>query len=539
MVQSQRQRPGRSSPHPPTRRSVAFLLATVAALLVAASGLFTSLWFLGWIALVPLFLALRNASPGGAFLLGWWAEAVMTWLGFYWLLGTMVNYGDIPLPVSIVFFAVIGLGYGVRLGLFTWWLRVAAGAPSPWWYRLLLPACAFVALDYLFPRIFPWYLGFTQLPATVLIQIADLTGIHGVTFLLVACSATVAACVSRQEALSRPARGLMCGVVGMLLLATIGYGLWRIPQVISAMHQAPALRVALIQPNIGVRDKSNATSRREHLRLLTEMSHTTLAQHPDLVVWPESAYPFPRPTDTQNLALPPMPPDRQAHWLVGALTYDVQEQRQHIFNSALLVDPDARVVGRYDKQILLAFGEYIPLQQHFPFLGNISPAIGLGNLTPGKGGLVSLPGGIPIGNLICYEDILPTLGRRAVGQGAQLLVNLTNDAWFGRTHAPYLHRALAAFRAVENRVYLVRVTNTGLTSIIDALGRQQASLPIYQRATLVDNVQLLTLPTLYTRFGDWFAWLCSLTALVMPLVYRQLRRTRQGSRTRSLTTGGR
>lgn len=125
--------------------------------------------------------------------------------------------------------------------------------------------------------------------------------------------------------------------------------------------------------------------------------------------------------------------------------------------------------------------------------------------------------GVGIGPLICYEDILPALGRQAVRQGAQVLVNLTNDVWFGQTHAPYQHRALAAFRAVENRVYLVRVTNTGLTSIIDALGRERAILPLFHAETLVQSLQLLRLPTVYTRFGDWFAQLCCVLAVLLSL----------------------
>lgn len=506
----------------------AFLLVTLSACLVSSAGLFDKLlWPLGWVALVPLFLALRNASPGRAFVLGWWTESVITWMGFYWLVGTMVRYGFISLPVSLLFFAIIGFGYGVRLGIFAWWLRFAALPAAPWWYRLVLPACAYVALDYLFPRIFPWYLGVLQYPAKPLIQIADVTGIHGVTFLLVACSTVVATCVSRQDDLRRGSRSLMSGVVGVLLLANAGYGLWRISQIEHAMQQAPSLRVALVQPNIGVQQKSSRGHRQQYLHMQVEMSRTTLSEHPDLIVWPETSYPFPVPIQAQRLALPPMPVGRQTYWLVGALTYDLQSQKRHIFNSALLVSPDGRIVGRYDKRKLLAFGEYIPMQQYFPFLRNlISPTIG--NLTAGNGGLVTLPGDIAIGNLICYEDILPSLGRQAVRQGAQLLVNLTNDAWFGRTHAPYLHYTLAAFRAVENRVYLVRVTNAGLTSIIDPLGRQQASLPIYQRTTLVDTVRILRLSTLYTRFGDWFAWLCSLTAVLMPLVCWQRQRHTPG-----------
>jgi apolipoprotein N-acyltransferase len=196
-----------------------------------------------------------------------------------------------------------------------------------------------------------------------------------------------------------------------------------------------------------------------------------------------------------------------------------------VFNSALLLASDGRVLGRYDKQHLLAFGEYIPLQRYLPFLRHISPTIS--NLTPGAGGIVTLPNGVSLGPLICYEDIIPHLARQAVQQGAQVLVNLTNDVWFGDTRAPYQHRALAAWRAVENRVYLVRVTNTGLTSIIDALGREQVALPIFQADTLVHTIQPLRIPTLYTRFGDWFAQLCSAVALLLPLRSRLRRGVRR------------
>lgn len=208
----------------------------------------------------------------------------------------------------------------------------------------------------------------------------------------------------------------------------------------------------------------------------------------------------------------PGPARPLAHW--GADLCWTGSARQ-VFNAALLLAPDGRILGHYEKQQLLAFGEYMPLQRFLPFLRTISPAIG--NLTPGAGGIVTLPNGVGIGPLICYEDILPALGRQAVRQGAQVLVNLTNDVWFGPTHAPYQHRALATFRAVENRVSLVRVTNTGLTSIIDALGRERAILPLFRAETLVQTIQLLRLPTVYTRFGDWFAQLCCVLALLLSL----------------------
>jgi apolipoprotein N-acyltransferase len=503
---------------------MAFLLASTTALLVVVAAFWETLWSLAWVALVPLFLALRNASARRALVLGWWTETLMIWLGFYWLVGTMVRFGFIAVPLSLLFLGIIGIGNGIRLGLFTWWIRHTETATCAWWYRLLLPACTYVALDYLFPRVFPWHLGFTQLRALPFIQIADITGIYGITFLLVVCSSVGAAFFPYSLQPTRAMRWRMTLSLVCLLLLTVGYGIWRMHQVTTAMHQAPALRLALIQPNIGIYEKEEATGREAHLRLQVEMSHATLVQHPDLIIWPESMYPFAVPTHTRHLVLPPMPPHGSPHWLVGALTYEPRDPELQVFNSALLVAPDTRILGRYDKQQLLAFGEYIPLQRYVPFLRDISPTIG--NLTPGTGGLVTLPNGVSIGALICYEDILPFLSRQAVRQGAQVLVNLTNDAWFGQTRAPYLHRSLAAFRAIENRVYLVRVTNTGLTSIIDALGREPRALPIYQRNTLVHTIQPLQLSTVYTRYGDWFAQLCSVVALVLPWWYRHHTRKR-------------
>ena len=347
------------------------------------------------------------------------------------------------------------------------------------------------------------------------IQIADITGVHGITFILVVCHTVLAAYVPHPAQPPRAARRMMgVGLVGLLLLQG-GYGFWRIHQVSAVMQQASPIRLALIQPNIGMYEKRSGSDREAQLDWQFGLSAATLAQHPDLIIWPESMYPFGIPEHLQQLPWPSTPATQNVHWLIGALSYAGQGTVPQVFNSALLLDPHGRILGRYHKQHLLAFGEYIPLQRYLPFLRHISPTIG--NLTPGPGGIVTLPNGVGFGPLICYEDIVPDLGRQAVRQGAQVLVNLTNDVWFGATRAPYQHRSLAAFRAVENRVYLVRVTNTGLTSIIDAVGREQVALPIFQDATLVHTIQPLRMPSLYTRFGDWFAQLCSAAALLLPL----------------------
>src|SRR5919199_1919601 len=218
------------------QRLTLFLLASATALLTAAPTFWESLWPLAWIALVPLLVALRAVSPRWALLLGWWAETLMYWVGFYWLIGTMVRFGFIAVPLSVCFFAIIGMGNGIRLGFFAWWLRRAERSIHPWWVRLLLPACIYVAFDSLYPRVFPWYLGFLQLPGLPFIQIADVAGVHGVTFVLVLCNTVVAAFVPHPGQPERTVRRLMgLGCAGLLVLQS-GYGLWRLQQLTAAMQ---------------------------------------------------------------------------------------------------------------------------------------------------------------------------------------------------------------------------------------------------------------------------------------------------------------
>lgn len=198
--------PSRSHPSLPHDLSLwqIALLALIAAGLMILPTFEPILWPLAWVALVPIGLGLRHLSVKRAFLLGWWMEAFATWIGFYWLIGTMVNFGHISVPFSLVLFAIIGLGNGIRLGLYTWWLRWLDIYSRPAWYRFLVPSCTFVMLDYLYPRVFPWGLGITQWGATPLTQIADLTGVHGLTFLLVTCSVTVTALIPHANAPAPP-----------------------------------------------------------------------------------------------------------------------------------------------------------------------------------------------------------------------------------------------------------------------------------------------------------------------------------------------
>jgi len=193
--------------------------------------------------------------------------------------------------------------------------------------------------------------------------------------------------------------------------------------------------------------------------------------------------------------------------LFGAITYDERPDGSKAFyNTALLVEPDGRVLGRYDKNYLLIFGEYLPFADTFPFLRKWLPEAG--DFEAGKDVEVFHLGNARIGVMICYEDIIPSFTRRLAGLNPGLLVNITNDAWFGKTSEPALHLQLATFRAIENRLFLVRSTNTGISAIVDPVGRIVKQTSIYNPETLLGEVAVLSGDTIYRRYGDVFAWAC-------------------------------
>jgi apolipoprotein N-acyltransferase len=204
--------------------------------------------------------------------------------------------------------------------------------------RLVLPACTYVAFDYLFPRVFPWYLGFLQLPGLPFIQLADVAGVHGVTFMLVVCSTVVVAYVPHPAQPERAVRRLMGLACACLLLLQGGYGLWRMQQLTAVMQQASPLRVALIQPNIGMYEKQSSSDREAQLDVQFGLSARTLDQHPDLIIWPESMYPFSIPEHLQQLPWPALVEPQSMHWLIGALTFASKGAVRQVFNSALLLD---------------------------------------------------------------------------------------------------------------------------------------------------------------------------------------------------------
>jgi apolipoprotein N-acyltransferase len=476
-------------------------------------------WPLGFVAWVPLLVAMRGRSVRQQTRLAWLSGFTMTFVGFYWMLGMLQNFSGFPVVACLAFMIVLAAYQGGRIGLFGFFY---ARASSLGWWRGPCFALAFAASELVYPLLFPWYFGAVvhQLPA--LTQLAELGSPIAVGLVIALCNYALAELwLAHHERRPKPWR-LGAMMLGLLVLSA-GYGLLRIREVDRIAAKAPKGRVGLVQANMGLMEKRR--DRGEGLRRHVELSEKLLTQGPlDLIVWSETsvaggvyeqdAEAVYRQLFTERLPVPV---------LFGALlARDVADARKRtLFNSALMSDGRGHIVGRYDKHALLAFGEYLPLGSTFPILYEWSPNTGA--FTPGDS-MAALPAGPHrVSAHICYEDVLPGFVNDLVAASdAELLVNLTNDAWYGDTTQPWIHLALATFRAIEHRRYFVRSTNSGVSAVIDPVGRVLAHTETFELAALSHEVAYLKpARTPYEIYGDAPWWACSAAIAGLCLVPRR------------------
>jgi apolipoprotein N-acyltransferase len=504
-------------------RNPAIFWAALSGLLLTGAFPDIGLWPLAAIGLVPLLLSLAHVRWKTGFLFGWVAGMVHHLTLLYWTAYTMHVYGYLPwaltVPVLILFSAYLSLYTGVfgvlAAGLGRHPTRLLVGAPVAW-----------VALEYVRGHAFtgfPWaQLGTSLHPWTHIIQVVDITGVYGLSGLLVLvnCALTILwRHVSKNDATAATTRRQAAAAVtaaAVAVAAVAGYGAWRIGDIDSRVENAPTVRVSVIQGNIDQAVKWDQAFLDATLNTYVDLSLAAAERRPDLVVWPETATPYyyGRQKDMDAVVNAGIG-KAGAHFLIGIPTYARKNGKYDYFNTAALIDPSGRLIGRYSKSHLVPFGEYVPLKRWLPFIGKMVAQVG--DFTAGDPGVVlSWPGGA-IGAQICYEVIFPALSREMVRNGADLLVNITNDAWFGRTGAPHQHAAMAAFRAVENRRAMARAANTGISGFVTPSGRLFDATGLFQTAQATADLPRLTLTTVYTRVGDVFAVGCLIGTMLMAI----------------------
>jgi apolipoprotein N-acyltransferase len=513
---------------PETRRRL-----TLAGLAVLSGALYFlgfagfNQWVLAFLAYVPFAEMLRRAPTGrSAFGFGLLMGLTTHLGGYYWIPTTLSHFGGFPYPISLAMNVVLCSWGGLSFALLAWGLKrwwMAGGRPFP------SLAVGVVFVEWAYPLLFPSYLAnsFWQVP--LMIQICDLGGTLLLSAVVVLVS-TALYLALRWVLEGRTGRFpvLPAAVAAGALAATLLYGWVRIDQLDAAAAGEPPLRVGVVQVNMGMFEKHEKV--REGILRHVEDSLPLQDAGVDLLIWPESAYngilravpgepvgehlgklDLPHPLGEILPGAPPAAggaPRREIHTpvLLGAVRRQVGSDRSRHFNSAFLIDGGGTVLGTYDKTHLLAFGEYLPFGETFPWLYDLSPHSG--RWTPGSR-LDSLPlGPWRIGPLICYEDVLPGFVRSLVRKSdPHLLVNITNDAWFGDTTEPEIHLALSVFRSVEHRRWMVRATNSGISAVIDPVGRVVARTGQMSRETLSHTVRWRRAVTLYGVLGDWPGWI--------------------------------
>jgi apolipoprotein N-acyltransferase len=472
------------------------------------------LWVLPWLAIAPLIAIAETSPPRRALRLGWLAGVAGIGCAFMWLVYAFQVFGGFALPFALALFvapvAWMGLEIGLFTGLLAWLGPLPLGLAAP---------LTFSAVEFVFPTLFPWRLAHTQSRVVALLQSGEVAGPYLLGFAIVWVNAGIVRFVRGRE------RAPLAAAVALLAVLA-AYGQWRAVAVDALRDAAPLLRVGVVQGNIGVERKGDRTFFRRNLEDYRRLSEQ-LANEVDLLVWPETVAQHPiatadrfPPADVHPFPHPPRP------LVFGGLAVGEGPEGRRLYNSAFLSDETGAILARYDKRVLVPFGEYLPFATRFPWLRKISPATG--RFTAGaEPTILQVAAAVRLGPLICYEDVIPGPAREAAKRGATLLLNLTNDAWYGKSAEPYQHQALALWRAVETRRDFVRSTNTGLTTAISATGRVLMEMPIFVAAGARVDVRLLEVPTFYVAWGDVFA--CAVTIGWATAAVRRVRRGRRAA----------
>ncbi len=479
-------------------------LASAALLILSQPPI--SLFPLAYVALVPLLFSLENGNHRANFITGFIAGTA-TYTGLvYWVVVAMNTYGGISTPLAVLILALLVLYLALYTGLITWlcpWLEERFRVPL----YLGLPLF-WVLLEYWrgwFLTGFPWsLLAHSQHNFLAIIQVVSVTGTYFISFLIVAVNLIIFSFLRRRQA---PLPYTL--FILMLLIACLLFGYARLND-----RTEGTLKTAIIQGNIVQDVKWDEAFKRNTIDVYSQLTLRE-AHGVDLVLWPETAMPFVFETDPSRKTISALSQTISAPLLFGTLFRDAQGK---FYNSAYIFGKEGQLMGRYDKGHLVPFGEFTPLRDYFPFLENISVATGDFFSGSTHAPIATELG--KVGLLVCYEGTFPYITIDTARRGAQVFVNITNDAWFGSSSAPYQHLAFYTFRAIETDKFVLRAANTGISAIIDPRGRITARTGLFERTVLKGTFAMRDGLTFYVRYGDYFVTLCVL--VLVGLILRGL-----------------
>lgn len=488
-------------------------------------------WYLVWISFIPLLYVIEKANSSKQVLL---AGFVMGFsgnsLGYYWLPYTIHVFGGFNYPLTYLFFFVLISYQALFFSAFSYLVWKSSRLKLRFKdYELKLPLwfvtpSIMVILEFIYPLLFPIYVANTLHPVPLLIQIVDIGGPLLLTFIIMFVNGSIYV-ITKDYINRRYINKKLIYATFSSIFFLIIYGGIQLAYQNYKNKNSPAIKVGIVQANMGIYEKWRDID--EGLKRHREASYKLKREGVDLIIWPEASYvnhkicgglhplkegELPQfyicitggcdcPKIYRRKVSEMVAPGLNLPLIVGALARRLGKDRYHDFNSVFIIDDKGNINGFYDKKYLLAFGEYIPFGETFPQLYRYSAHTG--RFTPGN-----LLNPLPFKNwniapLICYEDILPFYTRELANKTKpNLLVNLTNDAWFGDSNEPWIHLALAKFRAVEHHLWLIRATNTGVSAIIDSTGKVIKQSGVFVQENIVGYVRMLDSFTVYRIIGD-------------------------------------
>ncbi|MFQ5866872.1 MAG: apolipoprotein N-acyltransferase [bacterium] len=479
-----------------------------------------NLSFLAWVALVPLFLALEGRNLKESFNLGFLA-GLTSFMGIlYWIFPTIVSSGESKL-LAFILLLLLASYLAIYYGLFCLIFRYTSLKIIHYTLSLFLAPALWVSLEllraYLFSG-FPWaLLGYSQWNFTALIQISEFTGVYGVSFLIVMVNGVLMQAgrsfgFFRGEGVlskARVKRGVLPLALSVLvLMSCLAYGMITISgesfgESRNLRDEKSMTKIALLQGNIDQYMKWDKKYERMIKNTYGELVDRASKENPQLIIWPETALPgyLKRERQVQEW-VESVVGRTNAYHIIGSPEY----REGAYYNAAFLISPEGEILGEYDKIHLVPFGEIVPFRPILSrFIGVLNE---LGDFSPSRERkLLRTPFG-SFAVLICWEGIFPHLVRKFVKDGADYVANITNDAWFLKTAAPFQHFIVSIFRAAENRVSIIRVANTGVSGFIDQYGRVTKKTEIFKKDYLNSSVSRRIHQTFYTNYGDIFAYLC-------------------------------
>jgi len=504
-----------------------FLPAFASGILVILSFPAFDIFPLAWVAFVPLILSVCNKTAGKAFITGYVFGITYFFGTLYWIYHSIHYYGGISLLSSVCLVILLCCYLALYVAMFAAiFSSIIRKTKLP---ALLIAPVIWVVLEFLRSYAltgFPWVsIGYSQYKFLPLIQISDVTGVYGVSFLVLAVNGAVADIFLLEKRLKQmplfPRSSTVAGFVLLLLalLSSLAYGFWRLGE----ERKGHAIRVSVVQGNIEQDKKWEPLFQDEVLDIYFNLSRRAAESSPQLIVWPETSVPFLFGYDAKNTEkLIEFQKGLASYLLFGSvMVHERSAGKMLLTNSAVMLNREGQTTYVYDKIHLVPFGEYVPLRSILFFIDKI--VAGIGDYIPGKQYIRAETEFGSFGTLICYEVVFPGLVRKFYTQGGDFIVNITNDAWFGKTAGPYQHFAMAVFRAIENRKPLIRSANTGISGFIDSSGRISARTQLFQRLVLTDTIKTDGTLTFYSKYGDLFSYLCIVVSLVL-LINLTLRR---------------